>query len=1397
MPILIAVNPYKKMDIYSDENIRFYKRYFFSLKRNPNEVGPPVPHLYHIAEAAYEDMINEKKNQCIIISGESGSGKTQSTKIILKYFSVSSLLSDNSQNSPQSQNKDNVSVERQVLDSNPLLEAFGNAKTVRNNNSSRFGKFILVNFTDHGKIISARIYSYLLEKSRVVFISPEERSYHIFYQLILGADDSERKRYQIKPLDYFKILKQGCFEVDETDDKANFLETKECMTKLKFKGEEMSLLFSIVMGILYLGNVDFVEIDDEGSPASDIEPSTLKDFKTSAGLLGLDEPILKEILTIKKLKDPNNNKYIHRNLSVEKAYSARDALAKILYSRLFDYIVNKINSAISNKEEATKMDKDKIRKIGLLDIFGFENFDYNSFEQLCINYANERLQQFFNNHIFKLEQEEYKKEGIDWSDVEFVDNKEIIDLIDDKQLSVFSFLDSEAITPNASDLNFRSKVYKYLSQYEALLEYDNEYICINHYAGEVFYHIDGFMEKNSDSLTQDILDALGNSKNKLVKRIFKKEDEPVDKKKGASKLQSDSLSKQFKKSLDDLMKILSSSNPRYVKCIKPNPIKKPQILHSAEVMEQLLSAGVLEAVKIRKQGYSIRRTMEEFVKRYQPLTPYIDLKLLDQNKNYTEAAQEMLKLLAANPDIRPFLDPKEKLLQMGTTKVFMKDEVKNMLESKLGRIKYVVKLQSTFRGMKIRKRVWKYLRAVKKVQAVWRGCNVRIFVVVLRTAVKLQKAIRFYFYKKGVFKNLRKLYLDSIKQKEEKKKQEELEKLKLLKENDDKQTTAATGNNYFSEAGLANSFLIEEGMGQLGVINETGNDTASNLANKKRNKLSKNFDKDNSISNKESFGDISNTDFQILNSLNTPGNINFLNAKIKGNKKNTKKPYADLLQSNMDFAHEEMKLRLEALTEELGQCRKDKDSLVNQLENQKESLKRKEKEIELIKQDYETNSIQKQIDNYNSNVDRIGENLKRLENSNNSNNTIAQCDHLEELRKLRKEVAEKEGYVDILNLKIDELTNNNSDLQNLNESLKDQLHKRTEKMNKEMTTLYSQIKELEKKKSEAENLNSSINLKTPDDYNHEALHISSHINTNILKPNKSLEELKSENKKLDKKLEEIKSKYEKEIFNVKTELSIKDAKLKEVELKFETLNNQYLDKCESFSNVKIEYDMCKEKIIEMKNKLEELNKNSKLQEYEFEINKMKVEFENSSKKKDNELQEMREAVELHQSQIERLKKMEKALRNELSSKNEEINKRQEMLKQAGLENDKLMDENILIKKDNFTLTSKLELLQIDYKNKIENENKLRQNEIKSLREKEKKYENLISQLKETLTKKVRIIENKKTMNLLLVDLAKIKKVEVQCMETIHYTNSTNIKETLNKIRENEKEILSKYLLFTF
>ena len=396
------------------------------------------------------------------------------------------------------------------------------------------------------------------------------------------------------------------------------------------------MIFSVLTGILYLGNVEF-EIDPKDSIK--ITEDCKEDYRIASEFIGIDQQSFLKILTFRKMTDQLSKKQLEKPMSKDQCYSCRDAVAKILYAKMFDWIIKRINSAISSNKDKEK--NIKLMKIGILDIFGFEIFQENSFEQLCINYANERLQQFFNNHIFKMEQEEYMREKIDWSQVTFKDNKDIIDLIDNPQKSIFSLLDSQGLINNTNDKKFKDTVYSNLTDNKNLISTKKtslDSIVINHYAGQVDYKIYGFIEKNDDQLNTDIVDAFETSKNKLIKYLFKNNND--DKKvNGPKKLKSDSLSKQFKKQLDDLIKMLSQSNPRYVKCIKPNNLKSPGIFESLDVNRQLLSAGVLESIKIRKQGYSIRRTHEEFVRKYIPLTPGIEV---HKREKYSDISMEVI-----------------------------------------------------------------------------------------------------------------------------------------------------------------------------------------------------------------------------------------------------------------------------------------------------------------------------------------------------------------------------------------------------------------------------------------------------------------------------------------------------------------------------------------------------------------------------------------------------------------------------------------------------------------------------------------------------------------------------------------------------------------------------------
>ncbi len=1268
MPILIAVNPYKKLNIYTEKLIKVYKDYFNQLKKDPTKIGPPKPHLYHLAEAAYRDMINDKKNQSLIISGESGSGKTESTKIILRYLAVSSLDLSNV-------DKNILTVEKQVLDSNPLLEAFGNAKTVKNNNSSRFGKFIQVSFTDKGKILSARIYNYLLEKSRVVNIQSEERNYHIFYQFILGSNEEEKERYKIKDLEYYDYLNKGCFDVDDMDDVENFKETKSCMEKLNFNEKEIGYIFGILSAILYLGNITFIEENNNSNIFAKIDQEKIEDFNNVAFFLGIEKQTLAEILTTKQLTI--QKEVIRKQLSVEQAYNSRDAIAKALYSKLFDFLVFKINKAISNKDESSKVKSSNIRKIGLLDIFGFENFENNSFEQLCINYANERLQQYFNNHIFKLEQETYKKEGIDWTQVDFIDNNNIIELIDNGKISIFGLLDSEGITPNASDIKFKNNVYTLLKSNSALVDEDEveNKISIEHFAGIIRYNCENFVEKNLDQLTNDISEALSKSENKLIKKLFEsKEKKTKNSSTKPNKLQSDTLSKQFKTQLDELLIMLSQSNPRYVKCIKPNSEKKPKILDSNDVMDQLLCAGVLEAIKIRKQGYNIRRTKEEFYNTYKILTPNVKL-----NNNFTEAVKNMLKILCDLEEMKTIMKGKKKMIQVGKNIVFMKEEIKTILDYKLNRIRYIYLIQSVFRAVKVRRKVRKYLNNVKKIQAVFRGKITRLVLKEQKKMTILAQKIWRYKLMQRKIKNLIK-YCDYIKKK---RLEEKIEENKKQGKNVDElqnqiKNIEREENNQKLKDNIQKTILE----GRLAANKNL-------LKNNKNNNNNNNFEqKENNISN------------------NNNNNNNSLEDHPKKKKTKAKK----------------------SLMVGLNDLNNDDKSFVDELQKTIESLQN-----ELISTKAERDELKKSLE----------------ESSLNLNTTDSN-----EIKALKKKINEKESENELLNLEMNELKKQNKNLLELSENLKNQNSKRKEKFEQEISSLYTQIQNLEIAKQEYER---RLNYETKEERESKSI-----INVNA--KYKELSDLRNENKNLNKKMDDLKKKYNNEINELKNEITKKNLEI----------NSNKIYNSDEFEKIKKENENNKLKLNKLLSKL-------------GESPEMKI------KKIENENLTLKNEKENFENLIEKKNKIENLLKQQLIDKEAEINHFKKLYEDSNNELEKLTDENFNLKKNNFQIKNSININNQAQENKnlaqFQNLN-LKYNElIKTNKNNEEKIENLTN----SLNKRTKILENKKKMNLLLVDLAKLKKREVQIIETLKITNSSQLKESLINLRENEKNLLAQLM----
>ncbi|KAJ8956801.1 hypothetical protein NQ318_014215, partial [Aromia moschata] len=540
--MLIAINPYEVLPIYTNALISEYRN------RKLEELPP---HIFAIGDNSYNNMKIARSNQCIVISGESGAGKTESTKLILQY-----LASTSGQHSW---------IEQQILEANPILEAFGNAKTVRNDNSSRFGKYIDINFNKAGSIEGARIDQYLLEKSRLVSQNLGERNYHIFYSMLYGLPKEEKKRLDLADAAAYTYLNGGrtliCQGKDEIQE---FSDVMAAFKVLNFSENEVTDIFSLLAAILHLGNLKFKSGTAVHSDTSEVGDAALNE--KIARLLGVNKFDLSEALTKRTIYahgDP-----VISTLSKEQASESRHAFVKGIYGQLFIMIVNKINSVICQTKLTSK------GRIGILDIFGFENFDINSFEQLCINYANENLQQFFIHHIFKLEQDYYTREGINWSNIYFVDNQEILDMLGGKPLNVFSLIDEESKFPKGTDFSLLSKLHNQHNKKSFYKKPKSDLtpsFGIQHYAGEVFYDVPGFLEKNRDSFSQDLKKLISRSENNMLRTIFKN-----DVNEEASSKKTLTLSSQFRGSLDLLMKTLNICNPFFVRCIKPNEFKEPQ-----------------------------------------------------------------------------------------------------------------------------------------------------------------------------------------------------------------------------------------------------------------------------------------------------------------------------------------------------------------------------------------------------------------------------------------------------------------------------------------------------------------------------------------------------------------------------------------------------------------------------------------------------------------------------------------------------------------------------------------------------------------------------------------------------------------------------------------------------
>uniref|UniRef100_A0A8U7MGC2 Myosin VIIB n=1 Tax=Corvus moneduloides TaxID=1196302 RepID=A0A8U7MGC2_CORMO len=611
--ILVAVNPYQLLPLYTVDQIRLYCN---------KRIGELPPHVFAIADNCYFNMKRNKRDQCCVISGESGAGKTESTKLILQFLAAVS--------------GQHSWIEQQILEANPILEAFGNAKTIRNDNSSRFGKYIDIHFNQNGVIEGARIEQFLLEKSRVCRQAPEERNYHIFYCMLMGMNTEQKKMLNLGTASEYTYLTMGnCMSCDGRNDAKDYAHIRSAMKILMFSDSEHWDISKLLAAILHLGNVEFQAAVYDNLDCSDVMDSP--HFSIATKLLEVMDSHLLLLNSLTNLSIIVRGESVSRPLNVVQAADGRDAFVKGIYGRIFLWIVNKINSAIFNP--TSQKPKDRRQSIGLLDIFGFENFSNNSFEQLCINIANEHLQQFFVHHVFKLEQEEYLAEHIAWNNIDFTDNRQALEVIALKPMNIISLIDEESRFPKGTDATMLVKINSLHGKSKVYIPpksvHDTKF-GINHFAGVVFYESKDFLEKNRDTLSANVMQVVHSSKNKFLREIFQVETTPPSLGRGTIRhLGSDQVYKgldttkrlstlggQFKQSLEKLMKILEQCQPYFIRCIKPNDYKKPLLFDRELCIKQLRYSGMMETIQIRKAGYPIRYSFEEFFERYRVLLPW-------------------------------------------------------------------------------------------------------------------------------------------------------------------------------------------------------------------------------------------------------------------------------------------------------------------------------------------------------------------------------------------------------------------------------------------------------------------------------------------------------------------------------------------------------------------------------------------------------------------------------------------------------------------------------------------------------------------------------------------------------------------------------------------------------
>ncbi|XP_061642056.1 myosin heavy chain, fast skeletal muscle-like [Phyllopteryx taeniolatus] len=780
----VTVNPYKWLPVYDTVVVAGY--------RGKKRIEAP-PHIFSISDNAYQFMLQDRENQSILITGESGAGKTVNTKRVIQYFATIGV--SGGKKAEQSASKMQGSLEDQIIAANPLLEAYGNAKTVRNDNSSRFGKFIRIHFATTGKLASADIETYLLEKSRVTFQLSAERSYHIFYQLATGHKPEllEALLITTNPYDY-PLISQGEITVKSINDVEEFIATDTAIDILGFTAEEKVSIFKLTGAVMHHGNMKFKQKQRE----EQAEPDGTEVADKIAYLIGLNSADMLKALCYPRVKV--GNEMVVKGQTVTQVHNAVMALSKSVYEKMFLWMVVRINEMLDTKQPRNFF-------IGVLDIAGFEIFDFNSLEQLCINFTNEKLQQFFNHHMFVLEQEEYKKEGIEWEFIDFgMDLAACIELIE-KPMGIFSILEEECMFPKASDITFKNKLYDQHLGKSAPFQKPKPtkgkaeaHFSLVHYAGTVDYNVNGWLDKNKDPLNDSVIQLYQKSSLKLLALLYLSHSSGDDakggkkggKKKGAS---FQTVSALFRENLGKLMTNLRSTHPHFVRCLIPNETKTPGLMENHLVIHQLRCNGVLEGIRICRKGFPSRILYGDFKQRYKVLNASVipEGHFIDNKK----ASEKLLGSI--NVDHSQY--------KFGHTKVFFKagllGALEEMRDEKL--VELVTMTQALCRGYVMRREFAKMMERRESIYSI--QYNIRSFM-----NVKHWPWMKLYFKIKPLLKSaetekeMAQMKEDFEKTKEElsktlaKKKELEEKMVSLLQEKNDLQLQIQSDSETLADA---------------------------------------------------------------------------------------------------------------------------------------------------------------------------------------------------------------------------------------------------------------------------------------------------------------------------------------------------------------------------------------------------------------------------------------------------------------------------------------------------------------------------------------------------------------------------------------------------------------------